>query len=65
MAYEATQITAEECTGDSDEHGNSDAAGIFAGYDELRDSADDKANDSGPEQTEYGRVPSRIVLEFG
>jgi hypothetical protein len=44
VAYCATKEGPYKRTGDADEHGNEDAAGLFAWHDELGNCADDKTD---------------------
>jgi hypothetical protein len=43
--------------GDADDHGDPDAAGVFAGHHEFCDCADYEADDEFPEQAEHWRPP--------
>src|SRR5580704_7408228 len=49
----ATKECSQKRAGDADEHGNEDAAGFFAGNNELGECADNKTDESRPKQMKH------------
>jgi hypothetical protein len=53
VANGATKIGSQEGAGNTDEHCNEDAAGVFARHDELRNCANNEADESCPKKMKH------------
>jgi hypothetical protein len=53
VADGATKECSQKRAGDADEHGNEDAAGFFAGNNELGECADNQTDESRPKQMKH------------
>ena len=57
----AAGIPAQHRADDAEQHRDDDAAGIFAGHQQLGDHADDKSKNNPPENAEHTNTSARLL----